>query len=133
MYVLPFKVRELLIFVLCVMMFRDLIIDWGNPSNNLNDCIIKRAQKYEKDLKHEREMRALELNASRIAHEESIATKFDLRKNVRLVPPFSESEVDKYFQHFERVPQCLKWPTDQFTAKCFEGESPRGMYSCKLS
>ena len=51
------------------------------------------AQKYEKELelKHEREMKALELNARRIAHEESIATKFDLGKNVRLVPPFNES------------------------------------------
>ena len=34
------------------------------------------AQKEERALKHEREMRALELNARRIAHEESIATKF---------------------------------------------------------
>ena len=74
------------------------------------------AQKYEKELKlkHEREMRVLELNARRIAHEESIATKFDLGKNGRLVPPFNESEVDKYFQHFERVAQNLKWPTDQW-------------------
>ena len=61
-------------------------------------------QKYEKELKHEREMRALELNACRITHKESIAAKFDLGKNVRLVPPF-ELEVDKYFQHFERVAQ----------------------------
>ena len=59
-------------------------------------------------------MRALELNARRIAHEEFIATKFDLGKNVRLVPPFNESEVDKYFQHFERVAQNLKWPIDQW-------------------
>ena len=59
-------------------------------------------------------MRALELNARRIAHEDSIATKFDLGKNVRLVPPFNESEVDKYFQHFERVAQNFKWPTDQW-------------------
>ena len=75
-----------------------------------------KAQKYEKELelKHEREMKALELNARRIAHEESIATKFDLGKNVRLVPPFNESEVDKYFQHFERVAQNLKWPIDQW-------------------
>ena len=58
------------------------------------------AQKEERALKHEREMRALELNARRIAHEESIATKFDLGKNVRLVPPFNESEVDKYFANF---------------------------------
>ena len=71
------------------------------------------AQKEERALKHEREMRALELNARRIAHEESIATKFDLGKNVQLVPPFNESEVDKYFQHFERVAQNLKWPIDQ--------------------
>ena len=60
-------------------------------------------------------MRALELNARRIAHEESIATKFDLGKNVRLVPPFNESEVDKYFQHFERVAQILKWPAVLFS------------------
>ena len=40
------------------------------------------AQAEERALKHEREMRALELNARRIAHEESIATKFDLGKNV---------------------------------------------------
>ena len=39
-------------------------------------------QKEERTLKHEREMRALEHNACRIAHEESIATKFDLDKNV---------------------------------------------------
>ena len=37
------------------------------------------AQKYEKELKHEK---ALELNARRIAHEESIAAKFDLGKKV---------------------------------------------------
>ena len=74
------------------------------------------AQQREKELelKHEREMRTLKLNARRIAHEESIATKFDLGKNVRLVPPFNESEVDKYFQHFERVAQNLKWPIDQW-------------------
>ena len=59
-------------------------------------------------------MRALELNAHRIAHEESIATKFDLCKNVQLVAPFNESEVDKYFQHFERVAQNFEQPTDQW-------------------
>ena len=59
-------------------------------------------------------MRALELNARRIAHEESIATKFDLGKNMQLVPPFNKSEIDKYFQHFERVAQNLKWPADQW-------------------
>ena len=32
MYVLTSKVRELLIFVLCVMVFIDPFMDWGNPS-----------------------------------------------------------------------------------------------------
>ena len=59
-------------------------------------------------------MGALELNARGIAHEESIATKFDLGKNVLLVLPFNESEVDKYFQHFKQVVQNLKWPTDKW-------------------
>ena len=59
-------------------------------------------------------MRALKLSAHRIAHEESIAAKFDLGKNVRLLVPFNESEVDKYFQHFERVAQNLRWLTDQW-------------------
>ena len=33
---------------------------------------------------------------------------------MQLVPPFNESEVDKYFQHFERVAQNFKWPKDQW-------------------
>ena len=77
-------------------------------------------------------MRALELNARRIAHEESIATKFDLGKNVRLVPPFNESEVDKYFQHFERVAQKFEMayrPVAFIAAKCFEGKGPGGIHS----
>ena len=32
MYVLTFKVGELLIFVLCVIVFIDPFMDWGNPS-----------------------------------------------------------------------------------------------------
>ena len=33
---------------------------------------------------------------------------------MQLVPPFNESDIDKYFQHFERVAQNLKWPADQW-------------------
>ena len=39
MYVLTFKVRELLIMFCVVLMFIDLFIDWGNPANNLSDYI----------------------------------------------------------------------------------------------
>ena len=43
-------------------------------------------------------MKSLEINVRSITCEESIVTKFDLGKNVRLVPHFSESEVDKHFE-----------------------------------
>ena len=39
MYVSTFKVRELLIMCYVVLMFVDLFIDWGNPSNNPSDYI----------------------------------------------------------------------------------------------
>ena len=38
--------------------------------------------------------------------------KFDVRKNIALVPPIRESEVDSYFSAFERVAAALKWPQD---------------------
>lgn len=34
---------------------------------------------------------------------------------MRLVPPFDELEVDKYFQHFEKVAESLKWPIEYWS------------------
>ena len=36
---------------------------------------------------------------------------FDVTKHIRLVPPFQE-KVDKYFPHFEKVAENLKWPKE---------------------
>ena len=36
-------------------------------------------------------------------------------KHIRLVPPFQEKEVDKYFLHFEKVAENLKWPREHWT------------------
>ena len=44
------------------------------------------------------------------ACDESSRNEFDLSKQVRLVPPFNEAEIDMYFQHFEKVADSLKWP-----------------------
>ena len=35
-------------------------------------------------------------------------TDFDVSKHVRFVPPFQETEVDKYL-HFEKVASSLEW------------------------
>ena len=40
---------------------------------------------------------------------------FDVIKHIRLVPPFQEKEVDKYFLHFEKVAENLKWTKEHWT------------------
>ena len=40
---------------------------------------------------------------------------FDVKKHIRLVPPYQEKEVDKYFLHFEKVAENLKWPKEHWT------------------
>ena len=40
----------------------------------------------------------------------SMHSEFDIAKNIRLVPPFNERDVDCYFVHFERVATSLFWP-----------------------
>ena len=40
---------------------------------------------------------------------------FDITKHIRFVPPFQEKEVDKYFLHFEKVAENLKWPKEHWT------------------
>ena len=40
---------------------------------------------------------------------------FDATKNIRLVPKFEEKEVDKYFLHFEKIAESLKWPKESWT------------------
>ena len=41
-----------------------------------------------------------------------IEYNFDVTKHIRLVPPFQEKEVDKYFLHFEKVAENLNWPKE---------------------
>ena len=38
--------------------------------------------------------------------------RLDATKNIRLVPKFEEKEVDKYFLHFEKIAESLKWPKE---------------------
>ena len=44
-----------------------------------------------------------------------LGTHYDVTKHIRLVPPFQEKEVDKYFLHFEKVAENLKWPKEHWT------------------
>ena len=78
-----------------------------------------------RDREHELRLKELEFNqALRLkemdlqAREADIHSKsgqFDVTRNIRLVPPFREDEVDKFFAHFERVATTLKWPREVWT------------------
>ena len=46
---------------------------------------------------------------------QKIEYNFDVTKHIRLVPPFQEKEVDKYFLHFEKVGENLNWPKEHWT------------------
>ena len=83
------------------------------------------------ELKEARELRELELKAEAdkeaAAREHELkmaglgihspkdkASAFDPARNIRLVPPFQEKEVDKYFAHFEKVADSLNWPKESW-------------------
>ena len=83
------------------------------------------------ELKEARELRELELKAeadkeaATREHELKMASlgihtpkdkssAFDPARNIRLVPPFQEKEVDKYFAHFEKVADSLNWPKESW-------------------
>ena len=40
--------------------------------------------------------------------------QFDITRNISLVPPFRESEVDSYFSVFERIAATLNWPMEMW-------------------
>ena len=46
---------------------------------------------------------------------QKIEYNFEVTKHIRLVPPFQEKEVDKYFLHFEKVAENLNWPKEHWT------------------
>ena len=57
----------------------------------------------------ELEVRAKEIELKKPQGDPTIG-KFNLSKHVRTVPVFNENEVEKYFQHFEKVAVSLEWP-----------------------
>ena len=89
---------------------------------------LKEARKLrELELKAEQEKALLEAEKEAAAREHELkmaglgkhspsdkASAFDPARNIRLVPPFQEKEVDKYFAHFEKVADSLNWPKESW-------------------
>lgn len=90
----------------------------------------EQARKFELEVKRltieadkEIRIRQLELEAGFSASPQSPQRQFEVSKNIALVPPFRESEVDSYFSAFERVAAALHWPQDVWSI----------LLQCKLS
>ena len=69
-------------------------------------------------LKFDTELRMKELEMQNMTVKRQLldsGVHFDITKHIRLVPPFQEKEVDKYFLHFEKVAENLKWPKEHWT------------------
>ena len=69
----------------------------------------------EKEREFQLRMREIEMQEKANQPKQKIEYNFDVTKHIRLVPPFQEKEVDKYFLHFEKVAENLNWPKEHWT------------------
>ena len=65
-------------------------------------------QEKEKERQYNLRMKELEMQDKIKTKPLDLGTHFDVTKHIRLVRPFQENEVDKYFLHFEKVAENLK-------------------------
>ena len=73
---------------------------------------LKELEFKEKELSLQVKLKELEVRSK--DRPEAVGVAFDVSKYVKLVPDFWETEVDKYFLHFEKVASNLKWPEDNW-------------------
>ena len=107
---------------------RDLRLAELKEARELRELELKaEREKRDLELKAEQEKALLEAEKEAAAHEHELkmaslgkqspsdkASVFDPARNIRLVPPFQEKEVDKYFAHFEKVADSLNWPKESW-------------------
>ena len=76
---------------------------------------IREREERQKEREFQLRMREIEMQERANQPEQKIEYNFDVAKHIRLVPPFQEKEVDKYFLHFEKVAENLNWPKKHWT------------------
>ena len=67
-------------------------------------------------LEHERFLKELEFKHAALSSSSSASAQFSVARNIRLVPPFAEKNVERYFAHFERVATVSDWPIHAWTS-----------------
>ena len=66
-----------------------------------------------KQMEIDREIKLKEVEA-RAASPTSPNSRFEVTKYLKMVPPFQDRDVDKYFMHFEKLAESLSWPVDNW-------------------
>ena len=69
----------------------------------------------EKEREFQLRLRYIEIQERANQPKQKTEYNFDVTKHIRLVPPFQEKEVDKYFLHFEKVAENLNWLKEHWT------------------
>ena len=75
----------------------------------------EKLEQAEKERQYNLRMKELEKQGKVKTKPLDLGTYFDVIKHIRLVLPFQEKEVDKYFLYFEKVAENLKWPKEHWT------------------
>ena len=75
----------------------------------------EKLEQEEKERQYNLRMKELEMQDKVKTKPLDLGTHFDVTKHSRLIPPFQEKEVDKYFLHFKKVAENLKWPKEHWT------------------
>lgn len=122
---------------------REKELDWEREKNvleadrqNLRDHDRREQELRLKDMEYTQALRLKEMELK--ARESGVLLRpdhFDVTRNIRVVPPFREDEVDKFFAHFERVATTLKWPKEAWpmTLQCvFVGKAQEAYSSLSL-
>ena len=74
---------------------------------------IKELEIRERELSIELKRKELEV-ARTVTSKPRVRDKFDMSKHIRFVPPFQDTEVDKYFLHL-KIALSLEWPKEVWT------------------
>ncbi|KAJ8031595.1 Stress response protein nst1 [Holothuria leucospilota] len=74
-------------------------------------------QREEKAREHEFRLKQLELGVIKGSDPKTGLDTgvFDVSKHVKFVPKFQEDNVEKFFNHFEKLGEQLKWPRDKWS------------------
>ena len=72
-------------------------------------------EEIEKEREFQLRMREIEMQERANHPKQKIEYNFDVTKHIRLVLPFQEKEVDKYFLNIEKVAENLNWPKEHWT------------------